>query len=99
MARIPTREEAEGELFKAIHEFDWAVFLDNLDDKELFLTNYRALSAQLRRGDKLSIKVRKIEKDIGELRGCDHSYPYFGIFLRKADGSEEDVTRNTLLYD
>lgn len=60
MKREISRKEAEQALEKAVKEFDWTrEFLG--DYKEGFLNMYRILHAQLRKGDKLIIKIRKFQ--------------------------------------
>ena len=86
-----TRKQAEGELAKAVSSFDWTQLTPG---GEKFLDTYRTLHAQLRKGDKLKINVRKVESD------KHPDYPSFNFVLELKDGRRLRVNSpNVPLYD
>ena len=90
MGRNLTRREAEKKLEYAVSSFDWVKAF--LNDKQEFINKYLALHAQLKEGDQLSIRVRKIDGD------RHHDYPVFDIMLDSPEGSKT-VTDRAVLYD
>jgi len=94
MGKTLTRKAVEGILARTVQEFDWTQFLP---DKQRFIEDYIALHAQLKRGHKLSIRVRKVEGEEHQ-RDYQPDYPLFGIFLETPQGSRI-VTFRTVLYD
>jgi len=102
-----SREEAEGRLVCAVENFDWVkAFLGN-EKKDELLTNYRALHAQLRKGDKLSIDAGSVTYHAQY--GVEIEYPIFKIVLYPKEpgklkivssfGRDSSVTTQLLYQD
>ena len=82
-----SRADAESRLANAISNFDWAK--EFLGDKNGLLDNYRALHAQLREGDRLSIEVDSTTY-YGRY-GVEVKYPVFNIALYKKGQAGKEV--------